>query len=104
MKTLILTHTIKSNSHNSSYTSEQGQHWPQGTQFKLLPKYRQTHFGKVALEQIGGEEVCLLVPHDWINKLFVQSPLAVYRCDECGKSWTAKDDPNGWQFGHDCEV
>jgi hypothetical protein len=50
---------------------EQGSHWPEGSKFKLLPKHRQTYFGKVALEQIGGEEVCLLVPPAWIGMLFV---------------------------------
>ncbi len=28
----------------------------------------------------------------------------VWRCVECGRSWTWQDDPNEYQYGHDCEV
>jgi hypothetical protein len=88
------------------YTPAQGSHWPEGSKFKLLPKHRQTYFGKVALEQIGGEEVCLLIPASWLNMIFVceRKPAIAYRCAECGKSWTTSDDSNEWAFGHDCEA
>lgn len=27
----------------------------------------------------------------------------VYRCPECGRRWTLWDDPDEYQYGHDCE-
>jgi hypothetical protein len=27
----------------------------------------------------------------------------VFRCPECGRTWTVADDPNEWAYGHDCE-
>jgi hypothetical protein len=27
----------------------------------------------------------------------------VFVCPECGRTWMAQDDPNEWQYGHDCE-
>lgn len=66
-----LTETIMSNSHNAPYTEELGAHWPRGQQFKLLPKYQQTYSKCIALEQIGGEEVILLIPEGKFDSLFV---------------------------------
>jgi rubrerythrin len=28
----------------------------------------------------------------------------VYRCPECGRTWTTDDDPSEFSAGHDCEV
>ena len=27
-----------------------------------------------------------------------------FRCLECHRVWTVKDDPDEWAYGHDCEV
>lgn len=33
----------------------------------------------------------------------VSTSLLVYRCPECGRSWTVDDDAQEWAYGHDCE-
>ena len=71
MKRIVrLQKTIKSNSHNSCFTEELGNHWPAGQRFKRLSKASQTYCGKIAYEQIGGEEVIVLVPYKQIHELF----------------------------------
>ena len=61
---------IKSNSHNSP-CDEDGYHWPMGQRFKLLPNRQQRWYGKTAFEQVGGEEVILLVPDKQIDEFLL---------------------------------
>lgn len=79
---LTLLKTIPSGSHNAPYSEELGAHWPAGQEFKLLPKnsYECKYYrpeGTTVLEQIGGEEVLLLVPNSKFVELFgIESPYA----------------------------
>jgi hypothetical protein len=62
--------TIPSSSHNSPCNEELGHHWPAGQQFYLLPKSKQNYFGKTAFEQIGGEEVIVVIPTPKVEEFF----------------------------------
>lgn len=84
-KTLTLLKTIPSSSHNAPYSEELGEHWPVGQKFKLLGKQRQESIRKfyrtkptsTAIEQIGGEEVLVMIPNDLFVELFgIKSPYA----------------------------
>lgn len=33
-----------------------------------------------------------------------ETATVVYRCPECGRTWTVEDDPIEFAYGHDCEV
>lgn len=76
--TVTLLKTIPSGSHNAPYNEEHGQHWPAGQKFKLLSKSkhetlrRYFHLGRnrVAVEQIGGEEVIVSIPAEQFPELF----------------------------------
>ena len=76
--TLTLLKTIPSGSHNAPFTCELGSHWPEGQQFKLLPKSRYPSRMKatsIAVEQIGGEEVIVIIPRERFAELFgVEAP------------------------------
>ena len=75
---VTLRKTIPSNSHNAPYNDELGEHWPEGTQFNLLPERRQKCLhkffhvpkDKTCFEQIGGEEVIISVYNSQITELF----------------------------------
>jgi hypothetical protein len=69
-KIWTLKHTIKSGSHNAAYNDEIGYHWPAGQQFKKLRPGRQEWHGKVGFEQVGGEEVILVIPATQVKDLF----------------------------------
>ena len=64
---VTLKKTIPSIAHNSPCNEERGHHWPEGQRFKRVKSHR---FGKSAFEQIGGEEVLLLVPDKMVAELF----------------------------------
>jgi hypothetical protein len=76
--TVTLLKTIPSGSHNAPYNEEIGSHWPAGQQFKLLSKHMHATLrkwfhlgpGRVAVEQIGGEEVIVSVPAWQFQELF----------------------------------
>ena len=64
--------TIPSNSHNA-HCDEQGYHWPKGQQFYLMSRWHQRQYGSstsTVFEQIGGEEVIVILPNSRIVELF----------------------------------
>ena len=75
---LTLKKTIPSHSHNAPFSAELGPHWPAGQRFRLLPKSRQPQLRRLYrksdlvsfLEQVGGEEVLLVVSHDRFPEWF----------------------------------
>lgn len=71
MKTIYrLKKTIPSGSHNAPYDSVLGNHWPEGQTFHKLPANRQKYSGRVAFEQIGGEEVIVTIAEGMVSELF----------------------------------
>ncbi len=62
--------TVPSNCHNARYTPELGEHWPAGETFKRAPQWAQKYYGKVAMDQIGGEETRVLFPKDKFETYF----------------------------------
>ena len=72
--------TIPSNSHNAPFNAEHGSHWPEGQRFKLLPPARQRSIrafynhcirpGCTVVEQIGGEEVLVVIDNAKFRELF----------------------------------
>jgi hypothetical protein len=80
MQTFVLKDRIPSSSHNATGEDENGMFWPSGTRFKKLPpertKFWTTRYGdyvgKVFLEQIGGEEVVVVVDEAFFKAHFVQ--------------------------------
>jgi hypothetical protein len=69
---------IKSTSHNAPFTIEDGYHWPKGARFQTISSRRAAFYkrrysalvGKkgIVLEQIGGEEVVVLVNEQMKSK------------------------------------
>lgn len=74
---LTLLKTIPSGSHNAPYSAELGPHWPAGQRFRF-PKSRQSQLRRLYrksdcesfVEQVGGEEVLVVVRNDRFQELF----------------------------------
>ena len=75
---LTLAKTIPSGSHNAPYSAELGPHWPAGQRFRLIAKSRQPQLRRLYrksdvetfIEQVGGEEVLVVLPTARFPELF----------------------------------
>ena len=75
---LTLQKTIPSGSHNAPWNETDGSHWPAGQRFRLLSKRKQVAVrqfhrlsdSSTAVEQVGGEEVLVVVSNSRFQELF----------------------------------
>ena len=84
----VNTDRIPSSSHNATGEDENGMFWPAHTRFQALPlarerfhrkcasEYRTDHKTLVFVEQIGGEEVVVMMDEQFFKAHFVKENVA----------------------------